>query len=62
MANYTKAQILNFLDAKIADAWKGSTGPNDTSHRFFFYKMMRILVANDIVTPAMVNTAFTEWT
>ena len=61
MPSFTKAQILSFLDKRIADAWKGSTSPNDASQRFLLLKMIRVLVANDIITAAMINTSFTEW-
>lgn len=62
MASFTKNQILNWLDKRIAESYNGSTDPNDVSKKWISLKIIRILVANDIITAAMVNAAFTEFT
>ena len=61
MANYTKNQILNFISNRITAMGRVETSPNDCASKWFFWKMMHLLVQNDIVTPAMVNAEFTEF-
>lgn len=61
MANFTKPQIIAFLDNKIADAWRGATTPGQSSTRFLFLRLCKILIEKDIITADDVNTAFTEW-
>lgn len=59
MTSFTKAQILNFIDARINQSNVG-TGPNDCSNRYFFWAIVRVLVENDIATPTMINAVLTE--
>lgn len=61
MASFTKNQILNWLDKRIAESYNGSTDPNDVGKKWINLKVIRILVANDIITAAMINAAFTEF-
>lgn len=62
MANFTKNQILNWLDKQIERAYNGETDPNTVSKKWISLKIIRLLVFNDIITPSMVNAEFTEFT
>lgn len=59
MVDFTKIQILNFIDARINESNFG-TGPTNCSSRYFFWAMMKVLVQNDIATPTMINAILTE--
>ena len=59
MTSFTKAQILNFIQARIDSSTTG-TNQNDCSGKGFFWMMMKVLVENDIMTPTMINAVLTE--
>lgn len=61
MPSYTKPQILNFLDAKLDEFGELPSSPGQASAKWILFKFIRMCVANDIITPAMVNAAFTEF-
>lgn len=61
MANFTKNQILNWLDKQIAKSYNGETDPDLVGKKWINLKIARLLVANDIITAAMVNAEFTEF-
>jgi len=50
----TKAQALNFLNVQKSKSAQGSS-------KYLAMGCMRILVQNDIVTPAMIMSEFPEY-
>lgn len=61
MATYTKPQILNFLETKSLEAWRGATTPQEASMRFFLLRITKILVEKDVITAEDINAAFPEF-
>lgn len=61
MASFTKQQILNFLESKAQEAVRGATTPAESSTRFLFLRLCKILVEKDVILASDINTAFVEW-
>ena len=61
MANFTKPQILNFLENKAQEEGRGVTVPADASSKYIAIRITKILVEKDIITAADINAAFTEF-
>jgi len=57
---FTKNQILNFLNNEKNEAPHVPSSPADSSMRYYFIGLMRILVTKDAITLAELQAEFPE--